>query len=214
MKKLLKSLGVLTVMLLFISCASFQAKREVLPGNMFSSTNPKLMLKIDEKFIYKGVFKQPKNTKSRDSDKTSFVDNEYHLWSKGSTVIGILFSKLLSRDFYWIPGKEFNKKSVMQIKNNKIAGKNWKTGFWTVRLNNFEYNKLNDAGIEFTGDHFSKLWKRFAGSQISIRIFYWENIDNNINTNVIIRRGMTLDTEIKFIEEFNKRAETAITFIE
>jgi len=213
MKKLLKSLSVLTVMFLFVSCAAFQTKREVLTGNIFLSTNPKLKLKIDERFTYKGVFIQPKNTKSRDSDRTSFVDNEYHLWSNGSTVIGILFKKLLSSGFYWIPGKEFNKKSVMQIKSNKIAGRNWKTGFWTVWLNKFEYNKLTDAGIDFTGDHFSKLWVRQAGEPISIRIFYWENIDNNINTKVIIRRGMTSDTEMRFVEEFDKRADAAITFI-
>ena len=213
MKKLLKSLVVLTVIFLFISCATFQTKREVLPGNIFSSKIPKLMLKIDEKFTYRGVFKQPKNIQARDSDRTSFTDSEYHLWSNGSTVIGILFKNLLSSGFYWIPGKEFNKKSVIQIKSNKIAGKNWKTGFWTVSLNNFEYNKLTDVGIEFTGDHFSKLWVRYAGEQTQIRIFYWENIDNNINTKVIIRRDMLFDTEMKFIEEFNKRADAAITFI-
>ena len=96
MNKLLKSLVVLTVIFLFISCATFQTKREVLPGNIFSSKIPKLMLKIDEKFTYRGVFKQPKNIQARDSDRTSFTDNEYHLWSNGSTVIGILFQNLLS----------------------------------------------------------------------------------------------------------------------
>ncbi len=213
MEKLLKSLSVLTVMFLFISCAALQEKREVLDGNVFSATNPKLRLKIDDGFTYKGVFIQPNNSAARDSDQRSFVDNEYHLWSKGSTVILIRFQKLLSSGFYWIPGKEFNTKSVMLIKNTKIAGRNWKAGFWTVQLNNFVYDKLTDAGIEFTGDHLSKLWKRHAGKQIATQIIYWENIDNNINTNVIIRRGTTFDAEMKFIEEFNKRADAAITFI-
>jgi len=213
MKKLLKSLCAFTIMFLFISCAAFQEKREVLDGNVFSSTNPKLRLKIDDSFTYKGAFIQPKNIKSRDSDRRTFVDREYHLWSNVSTVILIRFDKLMSSGFYWIPGKEFNKNSVMQIKNNKIAGKNWKTGFWTVRLNNFEYNKITDAGIEFAGDHFSKLWKRYAGEKIAIGICYWENIDNKINTNVIISRGRAFDTEMKFIEEFNKRADAAMTFI-
>ena len=180
MEKLLKSLSVLIVIFLFISCAAFQEKREVLDGNVFSSTNPTLRLKIDESFKYKGVFIQPKNTKSRDSDRRTFVDKEYHLWNNGSTVILIRFDKLMSSGFYWIPGSEYNKKSVMQIQNNKIVGKNWKTGFWTVRLNNFEYNKIIDAGIEFTGDHLSKLWKRYSGEKIAIGICYWENIDKNI----------------------------------
>ena len=218
MKKLLKSLSVLTVMFLFISCAAFQAKREVLSDNIFSCTNPNLMLKLDEEFEYKGMFKNDKSTKARSSDKIGFSKQEFHAWynKKDNKILLILFNKMVSQGWYWIPGKEFNKKSVIQIKREKLSGNNWKTGLWTASVKNWVYNKFLSIGIELNGNYFSKLWARNFGEQMQVRITYFENIDDTDirrKTPNMVSSGFLREHEKKFIEEFNKRADAAITFI-
>ena len=219
MKKLLKNLSVLIVMFLFISCAAFQAKREVLPGNIFSTTNPSLMLKLDEGFEYKGMFKNDKSTKARSSDKIGFSKQEFHAWynKKDNKILLILFNKMISQGWYWIPGKEFNKKSVIQIKREKLSGNNWKTGLWAASVKNWVYNKFLSIGIELNGNYFSKLWVRNFGEQMQVRITYFENIDDTDirrKTPNMVSSGFLREHEKKFIEEFNKRADAAITFIE
>ncbi len=218
MVKLLKSLGVLTVMFLFISCAAFQAKREVLSGNIFSTTNPSLKLKLDEGFEYKGMFKKDNSGKARSSDKIGFSKQEFHAWynKKDNKILVILFKRMVSQGWYWIPGKEFNKKSVIQIKREKLSGKNWKTGFWAASAKNWYYNKLFNIGIELYGNYFSKLWVRNFGEQMQVRITYYENIDDTDirrKTPNMVSGGFLLEHEKKFIGEFNKRADAAITFI-
>lgn len=219
MKKLLKNLSVLIVMFLFISCAAFQAKREVLPGNIFSTTNPSLMLKLDEGFEYKGMFKNDKSTTARSSDKIGFSKQEFHAWynKKDNKILLILFNKMISQGWYWIPGKEFNKKSVIQIKREKLSGNNWKTGLWAASVKNWVYNKFLSIGIELNGNYFSKLWVRNFGEQMQVRITYFENIDDTDirrKTPNMVSSGFLREHEKKFIEEFNKRADAAITFIE
>ena len=219
MKKLLKNLSVLIVMFVFISCAAFQAKREVLPGNIFSTTNPSLMLKLDEGFEYKGMFKNDKSTKARSSDKIGFSKQEFHAWynKKDNKILLILFKKMVSQGWYWIPGKEFNKKSVIQIKREKLSGNNWKTGLWAASVKNWQYNKFLSIGIELNGNYFSKLWVRNFGEQMQVRINYFENVDDTDirrKTPNMVSSGFLREHEKKFIEEFNKRADAAITFIE
>jgi len=70
----------LEIIALFISCAAFQAKREILSGNIFSTSNPSLMLKLDEEFEYKGMFKKDNSGKARSSDKIGFSKQEFHAW--------------------------------------------------------------------------------------------------------------------------------------
>jgi hypothetical protein len=218
MKKFLKSLSVLTVMFLFVSCAAFQTKREVLPDNIFSCTNPSLMLKLDEEFEYKGMFKNDKSTKARSSDKIGFSKQEFHAWynKKDNKILLILFNKMVSQGWYWIPGKEFNKKSVIQIKREKLSGKNWNTGLWAASVKNWVYNNFLSIGIELNGNYFSKLWVRNFGEQMQVRITYFENIDDTDirrKTPNMVSSGFLREHEKKFIEEFNKRADAAITFI-
>lgn len=216
MKKLLKSLSVLAVMFLFINCAVFQTKREVLPNNTFLSTNPKLMIEMGDGFKYKGTVKGLKQVRSSISVDLSKIDDEYYLWNKGSSYIIVVIKTLKEEGWYWRTFcNVFNKKSVLLIKDEKLMGKKWKTGFWTVKINKWEYDSLKsiDSNIKYDGNYFSKLWSRISSKHIKIYIYYCEKTNNNINTMKIIRKGYTTKTEKVFIEAFNKRADAAITFI-
>ena len=176
------------------------------------------MLKLDEGFEYKGMFKKDKFGKARSSDKIGFSKKEFHAWynKKDNKILVILFKRMVSQGWYWIPGKEFNKKSVIQIKREKLSGKNWQTGFWTASVRNWEYNKLFSIGVELDGNYFSKVWVRNFGEQMQVRITYFENIDDTDirrKTPNMVSGGFLREHEMKFIEEFNKRADAAITFI-
>lgn len=218
---LLRNLSVLTVVVfLFFSCAEFEAKREVLSYNRFYTTSPNFELKIDDGFAYKGKFDKIGKAKgittpSTGADSffsTSNAKFEYYLWSKESTNILVLFKTPLD-GWKWFGNASIGKNSTIHIKNEKLAGKVWKTGFKTVRFNNFPRDKFNVAGNDIAGNSLSKLWVRKASAHTIIHIYYWENVDNHINTRTIVIRGKTRDKEMRFIKEFNKRADSAFTFI-
>ena len=216
--KMKKLLLIIVGTMIFSGCATLQAKREVLPDNIFSCTNPGLMLKLDEGFEYKGMFKKDKSGQARNSEKIGFSEQEFHAWynKKDNKFLVILFKRMVSQGWYWIPGKEFNKKSVIQIKREKLSGNNWKTGLWTASVKNWVYNKFLSIGIELNGNYFSKLWVRNFGEQMQVRITYFENIDDTDirrKTPNMVSSGFLREHEKKFIEEFNKRADAAITFI-
>lgn len=215
MKKLFRSVLVLTVIFLFVSCAMFQTKREILNNNIFSCINPELMLKIDNGFEYKGTFEKGQTVKSSGYETGRSIVN-YYIWhnEKDNKILIISFNKIL-HGWHWVAGKELNKKYVLQIKRTNITGKKWKTGFWTPSLKNWQYNKFIDMGIEPDGNWFSKIWTRTFGEQMNVKIIYAENINNtgiNRNTYKMIANDV-LDHEIRFIEIFEKRANVAIMFI-
>ena len=122
MKKLLKSLIVLTVMFSFIGCAGFQTKQEVLPGNVFIDSWSNTTLKIADEFEYKGLtaFKKGHLTPSN-TDGSLNLDSNYHIWVNGekTSYILVLFKTLTDDYAYWcriVPNKKWK---VFKIKKEE-----------------------------------------------------------------------------------------------
>ncbi|MCD4683239.1 MAG: hypothetical protein K8R86_08160 [Bacteroidales bacterium] len=185
MKKLLKSLSILTVMFLFISCAAFQAKREVLPGNIFSTTNPSIMLKLDEGFYKTDGKSGYMFGNSAEGSMTSSEKREIFIWkhSNRNTWLYVVFSELPTNWFYY-PNTVFDYDGYYNKKLEKLGNRQWRTALATVE----------------NGKYIAKTYVKYPSENSRIWIRY-------------IERNYYKDLTIYENEMINKRADAAITFI-
>lgn len=210
MKKLLISLSGLAVMFLFISCIGLESKREASPKG-FTDSRSGLNLKIEDGFVYKGNFTNEKhNLKATNTDGAFNCAYDYHVWEKGTSHILVLFKTLKNEHSYWnrlyITSKKWK---AINLKNEKLGGKKWVTGFQTIKLNSWQNEEANKLGIAFEKS-ISKMWLRNSRVQTQIWIYYCEKSD--INTKKIKNRGYMTDRDRTFIKDFEKRANAAIRF--
>ena len=209
MKKLLKSLGVFTVMFLFISCIGPETKREALQ-NGFSDSRSGLNLKIEDGFVYKGNFTNEKhNLKATNTDGAFKCGYDYHVWERGTTHILVLFKTLKDEHSYWnrlnINSKNWK---AINLKNEKLGGKKWATGIQTIKLNSWQ-EEASKLGINYEKS-ISKMWLRNSRVQTQIWVYYSEK--SNMNTKKIKKQGYMTDTDRTIIKDFEKRANAAVTF--
>ena len=210
MKKLLKSLSILTVIFLFISCIGLKTKRKAL-SNGFTDSRSGLNLKIKDGFVYKGNFTNEKhNLKATNTDGAFHCVYDYHVWEKGTSHILVFFKTLKDEGSYWNRLNINNKKwKAINLKEEKLGGKKWVTGFQTINLNSWQREEANKLGIIFEKS-ISKMWLRNSRVQTQIWIYYTEK--SNMNTKKIKKRGYMTDSDKTNIKDFEKRADAAITF--
>ena len=210
MKKLLKSLSILTVIFLFISCIGLETKRKAL-SNGFTDSRSGLNLKIKDGFVYKGNFTNEKhNLKATNTDGAFKCVYDYHVWEKGTSHILVFFKTLKDEHSYWNTLRINSKNwKAINLKKEKLGGKKWITGFQTINLNKWQREEANKLGINFEKS-ISKMWVRNSRTQTQIYVYYCENI--GIETEKIRKRGYMTNSDRTNIKDFEKRADTAITF--
>ena len=211
MKKLLKSLSLLTVLFLFISCIGLETKREAL-SNGFTDSRSGLNLKIEDGFVYKGNFTNKKhNLKATNTDGAFKCYYDYHVWEKGKSHILVFFKTLKDEGVYWNTLRINSKKwKAINLKKEKLGGKKWLTGFKTINLKGWQREEANKLGVNFEKS-ISKMWLRNSRIQTQILIYYSEK--NNINTRKIKNQGYMTDSDRTNLKAFEKRADNTITFI-
>lgn len=210
MKKLSKNLIVLTVMFLLIGCIGLETKREALP-NGFTDSRSGLNLKIEDGFVYKGNFTNAQhNLKATNTDGAFHCVYDYHVWKRETSHILVLFKTLKDEGSYWnrlnINSKKWN---AINLKEEKLGGKKWVTGFQTLKLSSWQREEANKLGINFEKS-IAKMWLRNSRSQTQIWIYYTEK--SNMRTRKIKKRGYMTDLDRTNIKNFEKRADAAIRF--
>jgi hypothetical protein len=85
----------LLIFVLLSGCASLQAKREVVDNTFYSSSNPKIQIKLSPEFKYIGETKLTSERQAIDSTTMLKYRSNYYLFvdSDGSTVNRAVFIK-------------------------------------------------------------------------------------------------------------------------
>lgn len=208
----MKKIILILMMGLIMGCVGLETKQEVSPSNIFTDSKSGTALKIDDGFEYKGTFSNSNVLYPSNTDGRLRQNSNYYAWEKGTSYVLILFKTLTDEGAYWNRVIAPNKIWSIEIKKEKLGGKKWVTGFQNIKLNKWELAEVNKLGVyPPKGRYVTKAWVRNSKTQTKIRIYYFEK--KNMNTKEIKERAYLTDAERAFINEFEGRANKAITFI-
>jgi len=183
MNYLMKRLIFFVIIIILVSgCATFQAKREFLPDNIFVCNIPTLRVKLSSDFVYTEAYDKKLVTKDQGNDsgfgRTTTSTYEYFVWqNKDKSKLTIIQISTLQDPTWSYNGSGFSQKYEKQYKVETLGGDKWNT---LIR---------HDSTIHKECSH-AKVYARIGiSSNMMVKIYYLSKTTKNF----------TPDTDITII---------------
>jgi len=219
MKRLL--LPCLLIFVLLSGCASLQVKREVIDNTFYSSSNPKIQIKVSPEFKYIGETKHTGEQQAVGSTTMlehrtkwyGFVDSE---GSRAKRVVAIMIERVdtsFASDIYC------NVENYYEKGTCKLGGRNFQYfSFLSIPSMSLELTKfITDEGYVFPPCVLYKSFGKVYGAEgnIALQIKYAEDIPNlPYDCKAWKPDHPLLEDQRAYLEQFNKNCESSFTVLQ
>ena len=218
MKRLL--LPCLLIFVLLSGCASLQAKREVIDNTLYSSSNPKIQVKVSPEFKYLGEIK---DTGDRQADSSTRMLTHRAKWyvfvvSDASKVNRAVSIRIERTETYYVSDLFSYVKSSYERGTCELGGRNFQYCSRLIYpgMNSSVTRFVSDQGYVLPRSVLSKSYKKVYGAKgnILVDITYLEvpPISGYVCNSWAPNSTLT-HSQREYIEQFKRNSETSFKIL-